>query len=194
MLRAVPLVFLAVKACAFGAEPEVVDWHDAAQCVGRVCAIRGTVVASETDGPTTRLYFDAERRDMRVLLMRGWLVSWQAYDGQTIIATGKVDRFRDHVEMIVLDPGAIAVVGGLPSPTYSAAATETQPLAPPDTPTAPPRETSTTVPPETATAVPPESPTAVPPATASVAPPNEADELRQRVRELEQRVRELEAR
>jgi hypothetical protein len=189
MLRLVLLVFVVVTASAFAAEPDVVDWRDAAQCVGRVCGIRGTVAVSENDGPSIRLYFDPERRDVRVLLMRGWLVTWPAYEGQTIIATGKVDRFRDHVEMILLDPRAIAVVGGLPSPTHSVAATATPSVAPPETPTA--------VPPETPTAVPPATPSVAPTAPPSVAPAqpgSEADELRQRVRELEQRVRELEER
>jgi hypothetical protein len=180
VLRVLLLVFLVVNASAFATEPEVVDWRDAAQCVGRVCGIRGTVVETEHDGPSIRLYFDRERRDVRVLLMRGWLVTWPPYDGQTIIATGKVDRFRDHVEMILLDPRNVTIVGGEPAATPSVAASATPSVAPPDTPTAAPPATPSVAPP--------------PPSPAPTAPPSEAEELRQRVRELEQRVRELEER
>jgi hypothetical protein len=102
------------------AQDESVEWPDAAQCVGRVCAVRGTVAFSEDDGPTIRLYFDPERRDVRVLLMRGWLVTWPRYDGETIVATGKVDRFHDHVEVTVLDPTDVAVLNPIPTPTPSA--------------------------------------------------------------------------
>jgi hypothetical protein len=83
--------------------------------------VRGTVAATENDGPSIRLYFDSQQRDVRVLLMRGWLVSWPHYEGETIVATGKVDRFRDHVEVMVLDPGSVAVLGPTPSPTSAAA-------------------------------------------------------------------------
>jgi hypothetical protein len=103
------------------ADDEVVDWRDAAQCVGRVCGVRGTVAATENDGPSIRLYFDSQQRDVRVLLMRGWLVSWPHYDGETIVATGKVDRFRDHVEVMVLDPSSVEVLSPTPSPTPPAA-------------------------------------------------------------------------
>jgi hypothetical protein len=115
------LVLTFCIAVAALAEDEVVDWRDAAQCVGRVCSVRGTVAATENDGPSIRLYFDPQQRDVRVLLMRGWLVSWPRYDGETIVATGKVDRFRDHVEVMVLDPSSVAVLGPTPSPTFSAA-------------------------------------------------------------------------
>jgi hypothetical protein len=116
MLR-VALLLLCCVAGAAGAQDEVVDWHDAAQCVGRVCGVRGTVAAVENDGPSIRLYFDAQRRDVRVLLMRGWMVTWPDYQGETIVATAKVQRFRDHVELIVLTPDNITVLGPEPSPT-----------------------------------------------------------------------------
>jgi hypothetical protein len=115
-------VFLAC--CAAGAawaQDDIVDWRDAAQCVGRVCGLRGTVVATEDDGPTIRLYFDAEQRDVRVLLMRAWLVTWPSYEGATIVATGKVDRFRDHVEAIVLDPSNVTVLSAATAATPAAA-------------------------------------------------------------------------
>jgi hypothetical protein len=105
------------------AQEEVVDWRDMAQCVGHVCGVRGTVVATESVGPTYRLYFDAADHTARVLLMRGWLVTWPHYDGETIVATGKVDRFRDHVEMIVRDPSDVAVLDPTPTPPPSAAPT-----------------------------------------------------------------------
>ncbi len=110
--------------CAAGAalaQDDIVDWRDAAQCVGRVCGLRGTVVATENDGPTIRLYFDPEQRDVRVLLMRAWLVTWPSYEGATIVATGKVDRFRDHVEAIVLDPSNVTVLSAATAATPAAA-------------------------------------------------------------------------
>src|SRR6185295_15662445 len=93
--------------------------QNAGACVGRVCALRGTVATAENDGPTIRLYFDAERREVRILLMRGWFVTWPQYEGATIVARGKVHRFRDHLEMIVLSPSDITVLDSLPLPTPS---------------------------------------------------------------------------
>lgn len=113
MLRLLALLLIAAP--AFG--DEVVDWTEAASCVGRVCALRGTVVAQEDGGPYYRLYFDAERRDVYVTLMRGWLVTWPRYVGHTIVATGPVDRWRDHSEMILLTPDAIALLDAPDTPT-----------------------------------------------------------------------------
>lgn len=119
-LRLLCLLLLAVPALA----DDAVDWRDAARCVDRVCSLRGTVVAQEDGGPYYRLYFDAERRDVYVTLMRGWLVTWPSYVGHAIVATGPVDRWRDHSEMILLTPDAIALldapdapVAGAPPPT-----------------------------------------------------------------------------
>jgi hypothetical protein len=122
-IRAIAVFLACCAAGAALAQDDIVDWRDAAQCVGRVCGLRGTVVATENDGSTIRLYFDPEQRDVRVLLMRAWLVTWPSYEGATIVATGKVDRFRDHVEAIVLDPSNVSVL--------SAATTATPPAASP---------------------------------------------------------------
>jgi hypothetical protein len=100
-------------------EDEIVDWRDAAQCIDRVCALRGTVALVEDDGPTFRLYFDRERRNVRILLLRGWLVTWPGYEGATIVARGRVQRFRDHVEMLVTDPSNVTVLDATPSPPPS---------------------------------------------------------------------------
>jgi hypothetical protein len=153
---------------------DVVDWRNAAQCVGRVCSIAGTVVEEKADGPVIRLYFDAERRDVYVTLIRGWLVTWPGYAGEPIVATGPVDRFRDHIEMIVTSPDNIVSAAGAPA------------VAPSETPAAPTAAASTpTEPAATATPVPP-SPT-IPAPT-----PGEVERLRERVHELEDRVRQLE--
>ena len=114
-------VALALLCCAGWARAaeEPIDWQNAAACVGRMCELRGTVAEVEHDGPTIRLYFDAQRREVRIVLMRGWLVSWPEYAGATIVARGNVHRFRDHLEMIVLAPGDITVLDALPSPTPS---------------------------------------------------------------------------
>ena len=121
VIRGVALLLACCAAGAALAQDDIVDWRDAAQCVGRVCGLRGTVVATENDGPTIRLYFDAEQRDVRVLLMRAWLVTWPSYEGATIVATGKVDRFRDHVEAIVLDPSNVTVLSAATAATPAAA-------------------------------------------------------------------------
>ena len=119
-IRGLALFLACCAAGAVLAQEDIVDWRDAAQCVGRVCGLRGTVVATENDGPTIRLYFDAEQRDVRVLLMRAWLVTWPSYEGATIVATGKVDRFRDHVEAIVLDPSNVTVLSAATAATPAA--------------------------------------------------------------------------
>jgi len=172
------LVFLfAVLATAAQAQEVAIDWREAASCLGHVCAVRGTVAVTDPDGAAIRLYFDAERRDVRVLLMRGWLVTWPQYDGQTIIATGKVGRFRNHIEITVMDPRDVVVVG-------QTAAANTAATLPP----APPAPLATPV-------VPPPPPVQAqqPPPTPPPSPPeSEVEELRQRVRELEERVRQLE--
>ena len=194
-------LMLVLVATAY-AQEEPIDWRDAASCVGQVCSIRGTVALTDNDGAAIRLYFDPERRDVRVLLMRGWLVTWPQYDGQTIVATGKVGRFRDHVEVTVLDPSKVVVVGGASLPTP----TEPGPSPPTPSPAAPsptqiqssPTQiaSSPTQVPSSPTQI-PSSPTLAPPPTQPPPPSppaSEVEELRQRVRELEQRVRELEGR
>lgn len=171
------------------AAQETVDWRDAGTCVGRVCTVRGTVNAVKDDGPVIRLYFDPEQRSTYITLMRGWFVNWPDYGGHLIAATGPVDRFRDQIEMIVRDPGAIAVLDApftaTPADTPTAAPTTVPATATPTAvaPTAPPTAPPTAVPP---TAVPP---TAIPPTVS-----DEVEQLRERVRELEQRLQELEQR
>ena len=121
-------IALLLAGCAVAAraeEPTTVDWRDAALCVGRVCRVRGTVASEESDGPTYRLYFDPEQRDVRVVLMRGWLVNWPSFAGHSIIATGKVDRFRDHVEQIVVDPDDVEILDPAPTPTAGGKPTPT---------------------------------------------------------------------
>jgi hypothetical protein len=112
----VALVLVCCAAALARGEEEVIDWGDATQCIDQVCALRGTVALVEEDGPTFRLYFDPERRGVRILLMRGWLVTWPRYEGATIIARGKLQRFRDHLEMLVTDPDDITLLNPTPSP------------------------------------------------------------------------------
>jgi hypothetical protein len=106
IVRLLALLLLAAPALA----DEPIDWTEASTCIGRVCSIRGTVVEQEDGGPYYRLYFDAERRDVYVTLMRGWLVTWGDYVGQRIVATGPVDRWRESSEMILRTPDAIALL------------------------------------------------------------------------------------
>jgi hypothetical protein len=119
-----PAAMLLLGACA----PAVpVDWRQADQCVGRVCAVRGTVVAAEDAGTGVRLYFDAERQVSAVLL-RSWLAAdrgaGEGYVGREVIATGSARRFRDHTELIVRDPADIQIVEA-PTPPPSTYAPST---------------------------------------------------------------------
>ena len=121
----IALLLVCCAAVTARAEETTVDWRDAALCVGRVCSVRGTVATVESDGPTYRLYFDPERRDVRVVLMRGWLVTWPNFEGHSIVATGRVDRFRDHVEQIVVDPNDVEILDPAPTPTAGGEPTPT---------------------------------------------------------------------
>jgi hypothetical protein len=113
-------LFLLLLLVAPAAADDVVDWTDAGICIGRVCSIRGSVVAQEDGGAYQRLYFDAERRDVYVTLMRGWLVTWPSYVGHSIVATGPVDRWRADVEMILRTPDAIALLDAAETPLRGA--------------------------------------------------------------------------
>jgi hypothetical protein len=117
LVRRALLLIACCAALAVHADEPPVGWRDAARCVDRFCTVTGTVVESETIGPTIRLYFDAHDRTFRVLLMRAWLVTWPPYGGETVAVTGKVQRFHDHLEMIVRDPGDVVVIGGTPTAT-----------------------------------------------------------------------------
>lgn len=110
------LVALALVAPALATATDTVSWSDAGQCIGRVCAVRGTVVDVRDDGTAIRLFFDREKRDVCVTLVRSWLVSWPDYAGREIVASGLVRRFRDLTEVTVLDPDEIAVPGAEPTP------------------------------------------------------------------------------
>ena len=127
LARLAVLLVVCCAAVAAYAQDDAVDWRDAAGCAGRVCSLRGTVVDWEPAPATIRLYFDTNRT-VRILLMRGWLVTWPAYVGQTIVATGKVQRFQEHIDMIVVDPSNITVFG--PLPTATAASPPASPSAP----------------------------------------------------------------
>ena len=96
-------------------------------------------------------------------------VTWPQYTGQTIVATGKVRRFGDEIEVVAARPRDIVVAPGTPGPaTQTAVPTEAQPTP-------------------VATPVPQSQPT--PTAASGDA---EVERLRRKVEQLEERVRELE--
>jgi hypothetical protein len=146
---------------------EVVEWTDAASCVGRICTMRGTVVAMEDRGPTYRLFFDGERRDVYLTLMRGWLVTWPDFVGHAIAATGPVDRFQGDTEMIVRARDAVVILDPAATPTAAA---------------------PTTVPTTEPTGVPTTEPTAAP----TPAPTGELERLREDMRRLQEKIDQLE--
>ncbi len=148
----------------------MIDWSDAPSCIDRVCSLRGTVVEQEDGGPYYRLYFDAQRRDVYVTLMRGWMVTWPSYVGHAIVATGPVDRWRDHSEMILLTPDAIAMLDAPDTPIPDTTPIPPVPIAP--APIAPP-------------------PTAMP-VVPTPTPSDEVQQLRDRVRTLEEKIERLE--
>jgi hypothetical protein len=119
------LFLLSTAACA---APLATEWQRAADCVGEICAVSGSVASVEESAGAIRLYFDDARRDVRVNLVRGWLVSWPDYRGRAIVATGPVRRFREFVEITVHDPAAIQVAGDPPAATPAPAQEEVQEL------------------------------------------------------------------
>ena len=108
-----PLVLFPVL---HAAADEVVPWTAATDCVGHVCAVSGTVAEVESREGAVRLYFDKERRDVCVTLVRSWLVSWPDYVGRNIVANGPVRRFRDLTEISVHDPSEITLTEAGPTP------------------------------------------------------------------------------
>lgn len=156
----------ALLLAAPAAAQDVVDWPDAASCSGRFCSVRGTVVTQEDQGPVYRLYFDPTRRDVYVTLVRGWLVTWPSYVGHPILATGKVDRFRDHVEVLVRDPSGIAVLDASPTPTLGPLPVIPRPAN--AAPAAPPPTAAAPAP--AAPAPPPAAPPMIPAAPPAMAP------------------------
>ncbi|MGH7790562.1 MAG: hypothetical protein ACRERC_27120 [Candidatus Binatia bacterium] len=161
-----------LAACSFRDE-EPVPWAEApARCEGWLCAVSGTVVASQDTGAVVELYFDSQRRDAYVTLVKGWTVDWPSYVGHPIVATGRVRQYKGAIEIMVKDPSAIIMLDALtPAP---AMATES------------PAPTGTPVP--DATSTPPPAPPSASPA------PGEVDQLKKKVEDLEQRLRELEER
>lgn len=155
-------LFLLCVAAATSAE-ETVDWLDAARCVGRVCTVSGRVATQEDDEGVTRLYFDGERRDVSVLLVRSLFVTWPNYSGRDVIVTGRVRRFRDQVEIVVDRPRSIETTGETPSPV------------------ADPTPSAARVP----------DVDDVPPAADPMLESSEVERLRRQVQQLEQRLREL---
>ena len=111
-----PLVLLLLLIPAAAAADEAIPWTRAGDCVGRVCAVSGTVAKVEDDGTAIRLYFDETRRDVCVTLVRAWLVSWPDYGGRSIVANGLVRRFRAMTEVYVHDPSDISFAGAGPTP------------------------------------------------------------------------------
>ena len=153
---------------------EVIDWTGAPSCIDRVCSLRGTVVEQEDGGPFYRLFFDAERHDVYITLMRGWMVTWPSYVGHSIVATGPVDRWRDHSEMILLTPDAIVFLDAPDTPVPDLTPIAPEPTAEPVAPTPVPV-----------------APTAVP-IVATPTASDEVEQLRDRVRTLEEKIERLE--
>jgi hypothetical protein len=106
------LALFAVPVVAGGAIP----WREAGSCVGRVCPVRGIVAEVRDDGSAIRLYFDEQRRDVCVTLVRSWLVAWPDYSGRDIVARGPVRRFRGLTEVVVRDPSEIELAEAQPTP------------------------------------------------------------------------------
>jgi hypothetical protein len=146
---------------------ETLEWRDAARCAGRACAVTGTVATQEEEEGVMRLYFDRERRDVSVLLVRSLFATWPDYTGRAIVAKGKVRRFREQIEVVVSRRRDIEVAGG----------------ATPLVGVEPSFVTST---PESAVATDP-SPGETPTPTG-----DEVERLRRKIEQLERRVRELE--
>ena len=120
-LLAVALLLL-VSPAAASAE---VDWRQASRCAGSTCAVHGVVAAAAAEGNVVRLYFDKERRDVSVAIVRGWLSAFpprpdEYYLGKEIVATAPVRSFRGSIEVVVRDRSDIRVIGD--APTAGAAA------------------------------------------------------------------------
>jgi len=113
---ALPILLLAVAGCAASAADEALVWTNAGDCVGKACAVSGTIAEVDDDGPAIRLYFEKGRRDVCVTLVRSWLVSWPDYVGRSIVANGPVRRFRDVTEVMIHDPSQIQIAGAEPTP------------------------------------------------------------------------------
>ncbi len=133
-----PLLACAILLTCFSQAPaaraqDPIDWRAASTCVDKVCAVAGTVAVAEDDGAVIRLFFDAERRDVAVVLLRAWFTTWPHYAGQQIVATGYVQRFRERTEVVVRTPDAIAVRAPQPpaSPTLVAVPTDPPPTVAP---------------------------------------------------------------
>jgi hypothetical protein len=181
-MRTAGIAFVAVCSAATILALETLEWRRAADCVGRVCGVAGTVVAQEEADGVTRLYFDPERRDVSVLLVSSLFVTWPQYTGQTIVATGKVRRFGEQIEIVAARPRDIVTAPGTPGPMAAPPSpTEAEP-----TPAAPPSPTQ---------ARPTMAPTPAPPTQAAATAASddaEVERLRRKVEQLEERVRELE--
>jgi hypothetical protein len=149
---------------------ETLEWQRAADCVGRVCGVAGTVVAQEEADGVTRLYFDAGERNISVLLVSSLFVTWPQYVGRTIVATGKVRRFGDEIEVVASRPRDIVTAPGTPGPsTQAQVPAQAQPTP-------------------AATQAPPSPPAP----TGAASDDAEVERLRRKVEQLEERVRELE--
>ena len=117
MRRAGVAVLLLITCSAITATAqEITDWRDAGRCVGRVCAVRGRIAATEIRGNVVRLYFDAVKRDVSVVLVRGWLSDFPEhpddyYRGNEVIATGPVRRFHDQIEIVSRAREDVQLVG-----------------------------------------------------------------------------------
>jgi hypothetical protein len=166
-MRTVVVALIAVCLATAAGAWETLDWREAAQCAGRTCTVEGTVVLQQDEEGVTRLYFDPERRDVSVLLVRSLFATWPDYTGRAIRATGKARRFRDQIEVVVsLQRDVEFAVGATPAAMSAV-----------------PEVAATSAP----SRVPEDAPAATPPPG-----DGEVERLRRQVQQLEDRVRELE--
>ena len=142
MTRALSLLSLVTLAAgaARAAPPPIVSWQEVGGHVGEVVTVEGEVATAATVGDTWVLEFAPEdAHAFRVVVLLPLLETAprqpeRLFQGQRVRATGRVQRFRGRVEMVLRGAGQIEVVetgGGMP-PAASA-----PPPPPPPAPAAP---------------------------------------------------------
>jgi hypothetical protein len=185
---AVPLLLTAATALA--RPPEVVRWQDAADHVGRVVTVEGTVASARVAaGACTLEFAPDDPAALRVVLMLGLFSAPVAperqYEGHRIRASGRVQTFQGRPEMIVRRADQIQVIDDSPSTTTTSPTT----TLPPSTAPPPPPPAATSAP----TTAPPTPPTTAPEGASSGGPARNERCARARER-VEAARRELAAR
>ena len=111
------LLAILLGACATPRVPHVISWRAATEHVGKRMIVEGIVIATRRTERAVFLNFSENwQRDFTVVIFNRDFGKWPQADPETpyrqkkIRVRGKIERYRDRVEIVVARPDQIEII------------------------------------------------------------------------------------